>query len=302
MSDGTKRFEVVGDENDSLIVFTNLLAPKGQVVLFSTNEENHGRVLIPESNAMLTQLRLLDGRLLCLYCDSLREKFVVHKLNGESIGEWNIPLGYAVTDISGTATDSLAIYSFQSFYTPPTVYQVNLRTLLRRAVGKTLINYNYQQFNTIILTYKSNDSTEIPLYVTYKKGLQLTGNNPLLLYGYGGFDIPAKPFYDPANVAFLLRGGMLAVPAIRGGGDFPGWHVFIHIHHRHGIIIGIRYIQKMAFGCDAHIVGITSNCDTIDENLLLSFINQYPLACPTANKEFLCIGRKQASIALPTKR
>lgn len=224
VSDGTKRFEVVGDENDSLIVFTNLLAPKGQVVLFSTKEENHGRVLIPESKAMLTQLRLLDGKLLCLYSDSLREKFEVHKLNGESIGEWSIPPGYAVTDISGSATDSLAIYSFQSFYAPPTVYQVNLRTLLRRSVGKTLINYNYRQFNTIILTYKSNDSTEIPLYVTYKKGLQLNGNNPLLLYGYGGFGIPAKPFYDPANVAFLLRGGVLAVPAIRGGGDFPGWH------------------------------------------------------------------------------
>ncbi len=224
VADSRLSFEVVGAANDSLIVLTNLLAPKGQVLLFSTKEENHGQVLIPESNAMLTQLKLLDGKLLCLYSDSLREKFVVHKLNGELVGEWSIPSGYAVYDISGSATDSLAIYSFQSYYAPPTVYQVNLRTLSRRSIGKTLINYNYRQFNTIILTYKSKDSTEIPLYVTYKKGLQLNGNNPVLLYGYGGFGIPSKPFYDPANVAFLLRGGVLAVPAIRGGGDFPGWH------------------------------------------------------------------------------
>ena len=91
-------------------------------------------------------------------------------------------------------------------------------------MGKTIIGYNHKLFTTLLLTFKSKDSTEIPMYVTYRKGTLLNGNNPALLYGYGGFGISTKPFYDPTNMAFLLDGGILAVPVIRGGGDFPGWH------------------------------------------------------------------------------
>jgi len=222
--DSRYQFEVVGSLHDSLMVFTNLLAPNGQVVLFSKDQINDGRRLIPEQNSFLTQVKLLNGKLVCLYNDRQREQFTIYSLSGEALSKWTIPEGFSITDLTGSATDSLAVYSFHSYYTPPTVYQLNLNTFARKPMGKTIIGYNHKLFKTLLLTYRSKDSTEIPIYVTYRKGTVLNGNNPLLLYGYGGFGISTKPFYDPLHMAFLLDGGILAVPVIRGGGDFPGWH------------------------------------------------------------------------------
>ena len=222
--DGRYQFEVEGSLNDSLMVFTNLLAPNGQVVLFSKDQINHGRRLIPEQNSLLTQVKLLNGKLVCLYNNRQREHYSIYSLSGETLSQWSIPEGFSITDLTGSATDSLAVYSFHSYYTPPTVYQLNLNTFARKPMGKTIIGYNHKLFTTLLLTFKSKDSTEIPMYVTYRKGTLLNCNNPVLLYGYGGFGISTKPFYDPTNMAFLLDGGILAVPVIRGGGDFPGWH------------------------------------------------------------------------------
>lgn len=222
--DSRYQSEVVGSLNDSLIVFTNLLAPNGQVILFSRNTVNDGRQLIPEQGSMLTRVKLLNNMLVCQYSNRQQEHVAIYSLTGQKLNQWNIPSGFSITDLTGSATDSLAAYSFHSFYTPPTVYTINLNTFERKPFGKTLVQYNHKQFSTLLLTYKSKDSTEIPIMVTYKKGTILNGTNPLLLYGYGGFGIPTKPFYDPTLMAFLLDGGVVAVPAIRGGGDFPGWH------------------------------------------------------------------------------
>lgn len=222
--DNRYEIEVVGSLNDSLIVFTNLLAPNGQVILFSRDRLNEGRKLIPEQGSLLTQVKLLNGKLVCQYNNHHREQVAIHNLSGEKVSQWSIPEGFSITDLTGSTDDSMAVYSFHSYYTPPTVYSINLNTFVRKPVGKTIIGYNHKQFSTILLSYKSKDSTEIPIFITYRKGVILNGNNPVLLYGYGGFGISTKPFYDPMLMAFLLDGGVLAMPAIRGGGDFPGWH------------------------------------------------------------------------------
>ena len=222
--DDRYQYEVVGSLNDSLMVFTNLLAPNGQVILFSKDKMNDGRRLIPEQNSLLTQVKLLNGKLVCQYNNHQREEVSIYSLSGKKISQWNIPEGFSITELTGSATDSIAVYSFHSYYTPPTVYKLNLNTYERKPMGKTIVGYNHRLFTTLLLTYKSKDSTEIPMFVTYKRGTVLNGNNPLLLYGYGGFGISTKPFYEPKLMAFLLDGGILAVPAIRGGGDFPGWH------------------------------------------------------------------------------
>ncbi len=86
------------------------------------------------------------------------------------------------------------------------------------------MHFNVENITTETVYYYSKDSTVIPIYLTYKKGLKLDGNNPTILYGYGGFGISMKPFFDLSNNTFINNGGILATPCLRGGGDFPGWH------------------------------------------------------------------------------
>lgn len=101
---------------------------------------------------------------------------------------------------------------------------MDLNKLKREKLGKTKIQFDNTNLVTQKVHYTAKDGVQIPLYLTYRDDIKLNGNNPVLLDVYGGFGIPAEPFFSLANVAFVRSGGILAVPALRGGGDFPGWH------------------------------------------------------------------------------
>ena len=140
-------------------------------------------------------------------------------------GELPLPGIGSVDVIQGRQGDDEMFYSFTSFLNPTTVYRFDLKSRKNEVFRAPKVDFDPNLYETRQVFYNSKDGTRIPMFITAKKGLVLDGNNPTLLYAYGGFNISMTPSFSPANIAWLEMGGIYAVPNIRGGGEYgKEWH------------------------------------------------------------------------------
>lgn len=170
--------------------------------------------------------KIFDNKLVCLYYKDGKYTLVVFDLQGEAVRTLTFEEGYTVSGFSGNNNDNEVLYYVRSFYCPTAVYKMNLTQGTIETLSQTKILFDHTQFETRLVKYKSKDGTRIPMFLTFKKGENLsTGDRPVLLYGYGGFGATLVPHFDAAYVQFLESGGVLATPQIRGGGEFGDyWH------------------------------------------------------------------------------
>jgi prolyl oligopeptidase len=181
--------------------------------------------VLPESDAVLQEAKILGGKLVVHFLQDARSELVVFNLEGEREGSLNLPGLGTVSGFSGSLEDPIAFYRYESFTTPPIIVQVDLQTLTHSIFKRSSINFHSDNFITEQVWYKSYDGTEVPMFLTHKKGLKMDGKRPVLLYGYGGFNIPVLPRFSPAQAALLEHDGIFAVANIRGGGEFgKRWH------------------------------------------------------------------------------
>ncbi|MGB8375678.1 MAG: prolyl oligopeptidase family serine peptidase, partial [Salegentibacter sp.] len=116
-------------------------------------------------------------------------------------------------------------YSFTNYVTPGTIYKYNIEKGTSELYNKPNINFNPEDYESKQIFYTSKDGTKVPMIITYKKGIEMNGKNPTMLYGYGGFDISLTPSFSITNAVWLEQGGIYAVPNIRGGGEYgKKWH------------------------------------------------------------------------------
>jgi prolyl oligopeptidase len=116
----------------------------------------------------------------------------------------------------GKRRDKEAFYAFTSFISPPTIYRYDPRVGESSLFRRPKVDFDPTQYETNQVFYKSKDGTRIPMFLTYKKGLKLDGQNPTMLYAYGGFDISLTPFFSVPNLVWLEMGGIYAQPSLRG--------------------------------------------------------------------------------------
>jgi len=217
-------YDILGELNDKLLVRTNMYAPNGAIYSFNPKEINRAEVFLPQVLEQLKSAVIIDNKLLCIFNNNKKSFGLVVDSTGELLYKWFIPEGYTFSTISRSKNEHAAVYSFNSFFEPESVYELNLNTFKNVPAFTTKIHFNNENITTEKVFYYSKDSTLVPMYLTYKKGMEQDGNNPVLLYGYGGFGVSMEPFFNPANIIFFNNGGILATPCLRGGGDFPGWH------------------------------------------------------------------------------
>src|SRR6267378_1382825 len=130
-----------------------------------------------------------------------------------------------VGEIHGRQGDDEMFYSFTSFLDPTTVYRFDLKSRRNQVFKAPQVAFDPTQYETRQVFYTSKDGTRVPMFITAKKGIQLDGNNPVLLYAYGGFNVSSTPSFSAANVAWLEMGGIYAVANLRGGGEYgKAWH------------------------------------------------------------------------------
>ena len=219
-------YEVIGNIDNELLIETNEGAPKGMVYMVNIADLSAGRVtIIPEKEEVLESAAILGGRLITTYMKDASSRVYINTLTGEQIAELELPGIGTIAGSSGKADDHIAFYTFTSFTFPATVFKLDIRENKSDVFFKSGLDFDADKYETKQLFYTSKDGTKIPMFIVHKKGIELNGDNPTVLYGYGGFNISITPSFRTSNLVLLENGGIYAVANIRGGGEYgEEWH------------------------------------------------------------------------------
>jgi len=181
--------------------------------------------LIPESENALSGVSYTGGLFFANYMQDVHTLVSIFDNNGQFLHNVDLPGIGTAGGFSGEDDDSVTYYRFTSFTYPTTIFSYNLATANSSVYFKPDVQFNPDDYTTEQVFYKSKDSTKIPMFITYKKGLNKDGNSPALLYGYGGFNINIMPSFNISNIIFLEKGGVYAQANMRGGGEYgEAWH------------------------------------------------------------------------------
>ncbi len=220
-------YNVIDHVNDYLIVHTNYKAPKYKLIKININTLDVGnwRDIIPEKKDVLQSCELVGGKVIANYIEDAKSKVEVYSLEGEKVNQIDFPTLGTFSGMNGDFKDSIGFYSFTSFTIPSVVYKYNATTNKSVEFFRPSINFNFDGYETKQVFYESKDGTRIPMFIVHKKGIELNGENPTLLYGYGGFNISLQPGFSISRLFWLENGGIYAVANIRGGGEYgENWY------------------------------------------------------------------------------
>lgn len=218
----------IGDDvNGQLLMYTNNGAPKYRLVSVDVNNpsKENWKNLIPEKENVLSGVKLAGGKMIASYMQDAYSKIEILNMDGSFDYEFELPGIGTAGSFSGKKDEKTAFYSFESFTSPEIAYKYNFDTRQSEIFYQPKINFNPEDFITEQKFYTSKDGSRIPMFIIYKKGLKLNGNNPCLLYGYGGFNVSLTPYFTPRRLVWLENGGVYVVANLRGGGEYgENWH------------------------------------------------------------------------------
>ncbi|MCP4592629.1 MAG: S9 family peptidase, partial [bacterium] len=220
-----------------LIVRTNLDAPRFRICTTSVDHPTpeHWRELVPQQKGVIDDFAVVDHRLVVHVIEDVHSRLLVYNLEGELLQEVRLPgMGTVtsyesgigtVSDFGGTLDDPGLFFSFSSWVVPPAVYRYDLRAGTLAKLHQTACPVDLSPYVSKQVWCISKDGTRVPMFVVAREDIELDGNNPALLYGYGGFNASFFPYYRPRIIPFLERGGVWVLANIRGGGELgQPWH------------------------------------------------------------------------------
>jgi prolyl oligopeptidase len=220
-------YAFVGNNEGVLFFKTDLDAPKKRLIAIDVaklGRENWREVIGETENAM-TSIGLTGEQFVCRYLQHARTQVRMHAIDGKFIREVEFPGIGSASGFSGKRDETETFYSFSSFATPPTIYRYDIKTGESSLFRRSQVKFDADAFETKQVFYHSKDGTRVPMFIAHKKGLKLDGNNPTLLYGYGGFNISLTPRFSISRLAWMEAGGVFAMPNLRGGGEYGSeWH------------------------------------------------------------------------------
>jgi prolyl oligopeptidase len=182
--------------------------------------------VVPEADEALESSSYVGGRIVCQYVKDAKSLVRIFEPDGSHVRDVDLPGIGSVSGFGGEADDPETFYSFSSFTTPSTSYAYNVQTGESTLFKQPTVSVDLDQFETNQVFYESRDGTRIPMFIVHRKGIVLDGRNPTLLYGYGGFNVSLTPAYSTSRMVWMEMGGVLAIPNIRGGGEYgKAWHL-----------------------------------------------------------------------------
>ena len=216
------------DNEGSLFWFrTDLEAPKGRLIAIDIAQPERGawQEIIPESDDTLEGVGLLNHQFVADYLKDAYTTIRIFSLTGELVREVALPGIGSAGGFDGKRGDTEAFYSFTSFTVPSAIYRYDMVTGQSTLYRQPEVDFDPAAYTTTQVFYESKDGTRVPMFITHKTGLELNGQNPTLLYGYGGFSISLTPAFSVGNLVWMEMGGIYAVPNLRGGGEYgEEWH------------------------------------------------------------------------------
>ena len=220
-------YHVVDHVNDHLYILTNYRSPKYRLIKININSLDIGnwRDVIPERKDVLESCVLAGGKIIATYIEDVKSRVEVYSLEGEKLSQIKLPTIGTVAGISASKNHDVAFYTFTSFTVPASVYKLNTKTFESELFFAPEIDFDFENYETKQVFSKSKDGTDIPIFIVHKKGIELNGKNPTILYGYGGFNYTVKPTFSTARLVWLENGGVFALANIRGGGEYgENWY------------------------------------------------------------------------------
>jgi len=218
---------VIDNAGDKLLVQTNDGAPNFKVVLIDPKNpgKENWKVIIPEQKEALQNVGTGGGYLFASYLKDASTKVYQYTYDGKLVREIKLP---GIGSAGGFGTERKYdhfFYTYTSFNYPPTIFKYDIKTGQSTLFRKTEVKFKPEDYEVKQVFVMSKDGTKVPMFLTYKKGVVLNGNNPTLMYGYGGFNIPITPSFSPSIVFFLEQGGVYASVCMRGGSEYgEDWH------------------------------------------------------------------------------
>ena len=213
--------------NDRFYVRTNQDAPRYRLFRVdpATPERGRWQEIIPQSKAVLESVAVVGDTLVADYMQDASSRLRILDQNGKLLEDVKLPTLGTVSGLGAEWNGAEVFFGFHSFTMAPTVYRVDLKTRKQELWGRVQTDVDPQTYQIEQVRYPSKDGTPITMFVAHKKGVQKNGKNPTLLYGYGGFNISLTPAFAASRFLFLERGGVLAIPNLRGGGEYgEDWH------------------------------------------------------------------------------
>jgi prolyl oligopeptidase len=210
-----------------LYVWTNWKAEKGRVLDIDLLHpgQDHWREVVPQASDVIDDFAADGGKLLVKYLHDVSSQIRVFQPDGKAAGEITFPSLGTVSSISGHWRGREAFFDFSSFHVPPTIYSYDLAKGSKSQWARENVPVESSRFELKQVWYRSKDGTSVPMFLLYLKGLMLNGANPVLMTAYGGFDISMTPRFSPEAVVWVERGGVFALPNLRGGSEFgEQWH------------------------------------------------------------------------------
>jgi prolyl oligopeptidase len=224
ISEFEAEYSLIDNDGSLFWFFTDLDAPRKRVIGIDI-ETGETSEIIPQSENTLQGANTLNNQFVAFYLKDAATQIKIFNLDGSPVRNVALPGVGSAGGFSGKRDETETFYSYTSFTTPPTIYRYDMVRGESSIYRQPEIGFNADEYETEQIFYRSKDGTEVPMFVSYKKGVKLDGNNPTILYGYGGFSISITPSFSISRLAWMEMGGIYAIANIRGGGEYgEEWH------------------------------------------------------------------------------
>jgi len=227
LTDFDASYDFVGNDGPVFWFRTDLSAPRGRLIAIDTRRpaRDQWKEVVGQTEATLTQAGVVGERLVLEYLKDARSQVKLFHLDGRMDREVALPGIGSAGGFGGRREETETFYSFTGYTTPGRIYRHDVATGQTTLWREPKVDFDPDAFETKQVWVTSKDGKRLPMFVTHKKGIKLDGNNPVLLYGYGGFNISLTPSFSVGNLVWMEMGGVYAVPNLRGGGEYgEEWH------------------------------------------------------------------------------
>lgn len=231
LDEGDARYEFVGNVGSRFYFLTDRDAPRGRIIAIDVEHAEAGDAaalaeeIVLEGEAVMDTARLYAGRLVVVTMEHAAHAITLYDLAGERLGAVPLPSPGSIVELSGRQVLPVFYVSFQSFLYPPTVFSYDANREELTPLYQPAVDVDPGDYETKQAFYESADGAQAPMFITHRKGMALDGDNPTILYGYGGFAVNLLPTFAVSWLVWLEMGGVVAIPNLRGGNEYgEAWH------------------------------------------------------------------------------
>ncbi|QDS90616.1 Prolyl endopeptidase precursor [Rosistilla ulvae] len=220
-------YSLIGNDESILYFLTDNDAPRRRVIAVDADDprRDQWREVIPQNENVIEDCSLLGEEFFTTSMKDALSQIDVYNKQGEVVKQIELPGLGSAGGFGGQRDATETFYSFTNYVTPPSIFRYDLKTGESTLWRAPELNFDASRFVTKQVFYESKDGTRVPMIITHRADLKLDGSNPTLLYAYGGFNISLTPGFSPAMAVWMDRGGIYAVPNLRGGGEYGrSWH------------------------------------------------------------------------------